>query len=170
MVHIHTQGVLVTSSSRPNAANRRNFRGSIPSRPVAGQPEEHAPQVRHKFRFPPSGNNPFTLSMKVLFLSFPMVTGSIGLYLLSFNYDRSEILYLKNHKWSSFYATASAMVCFFSRKRFGPKLRMVSVKRVTTSANRGASADDTHSMANRRGSIPTSSNIIRIASARANAM
>ena len=52
--------------SSPSAAMRRNLRGSMPSRPVAGHPEEHAPQVRQRFRLPPSGRISFTLSKKVL--------------------------------------------------------------------------------------------------------
>jgi hypothetical protein len=51
----------------------------------------------------------------------------------------------------------------------GPKALMVSVNRVTSSANRGASADDTHSMANRPGSMPDSSRTIRMAADRASA-
>jgi len=53
------------SSSIPSAAIRRNFRGSIPSSPVAGQPEEQAPQVRQRFKLPPSGSSALTWSMKV---------------------------------------------------------------------------------------------------------
>ena len=41
-----------------------------------------------------------------------------------------------------------------------PDARMVSVKRVTTSAKRGASADETHSRAKRRGSMPPSASMI----------
>ena len=51
----------------PRAAMRRNLRGSMPSRPVAGQPDEQAPQVRQRLRFPPSGSSCFTLSMNMLF-------------------------------------------------------------------------------------------------------
>ena len=62
MVHIHTQWVPRISSSNPRADSRRNFRGSIPSRPVAGQPEEHAPHVRQRFRLPFSGRSRLTSS------------------------------------------------------------------------------------------------------------
>jgi hypothetical protein len=72
MVHIQTQGDLTASSSIPMAHIRRNFRGSIFSRPVAGQPEAHAPQVRHKFRLPSSGRISLTLSIKELFF-FPLI-------------------------------------------------------------------------------------------------
>jgi hypothetical protein len=67
MVQHHAQLEFRISSSRPRAAMRRNFLGSISSRPVAGQPEEQSPQVRHRFRFPPSGKSPMTWSLKVLF-------------------------------------------------------------------------------------------------------
>jgi hypothetical protein len=71
MVHIQAQFDFNISSSNPRAAMRKNFRGSIPSSPVAGHPEEHAPQVRHRFRFPPSGSISITLSMKILFFLPP---------------------------------------------------------------------------------------------------
>ena len=48
----------------PRAAMRRNLRGSMFSNPVAGQPDEQAPQVRQRLRLPPSGSSCFTLSMK----------------------------------------------------------------------------------------------------------
>ena len=45
MVHIQAHSVFKISSSIPREAIRKNFRGSISARPVAGQPEEHAPHV-----------------------------------------------------------------------------------------------------------------------------
>jgi hypothetical protein len=39
------------------------------SSPVAGHPDAQAPQVRQRFRLPPSGNISFTLSKKQAFLS-----------------------------------------------------------------------------------------------------
>ena len=47
ILHCHTQGVRVTSSSMPNEAMRTNLRGSISSSPVAGHEAEQAPQDRH---------------------------------------------------------------------------------------------------------------------------
>jgi hypothetical protein len=86
MVHIQAQSDFKISSSNPSAAMRKNFRGSIPSNPVAGQPEEQAPQVRQRFRFPPSGRISITLSMKVLFFLPPslMTSVDIGSSLASF--------------------------------------------------------------------------------------
>src|SRR6056297_3473287 len=87
MVQCHTQGVEVISSSNPNAAMRRNFRGSIPSSPVAGQPEEHAPHVRQRFKFPPSGRISFTLSIKVLsFLPPSLIAASPIWFILQLFY------------------------------------------------------------------------------------
>src|SRR3989339_2028699 len=73
MEHIHTQFVLKISSSIPRAAILKNFLGSMPSKPVAGHPEAHAPQVRHAFRFPPSGKSFITLSLKTLVLAPPIL-------------------------------------------------------------------------------------------------
>jgi hypothetical protein len=53
---------------------------------------------------------------------------------------------------------------------FGPILRIFSVNVVTTSANRGASAEDTHSIPNRSGAMPWTSKTIRVASLRSNAL
>jgi hypothetical protein len=74
-LHIHTHGWPEISSSIPRAAIRRNFLGSISSNPVAGHPEEHAPQVRQRFKLPPWGNNSFTLVIKMLLFSFLIFTG-----------------------------------------------------------------------------------------------
>ncbi len=52
----------------------------------------------------------------------------------------------------------------------GPNSRIFSVKFVTSSAKRGASADDTQAMLKRSGSIPRSSRTKLIASLRANAL
>jgi len=56
------------------------------------------------------------------------------------------------------------------RAGLGPKDRMVSVNRETTSANRGASADETHSKANRLGSMPSSARTMLMTSALAFAL
>jgi hypothetical protein len=88
MVHIHTQGVLRISSSMPKAAILRNFRGSISSKPVAGHPEEQAPQVKQRLRFPPSGRSFLTLSKKTLSFLPLIVMGSPGIvssYFFFFN-------------------------------------------------------------------------------------
>ena len=88
MVHIHTQGVEVTSSSMPRAAMRRNLRGSMSSSPEAGQPAVHAPQVRHRSRLPPSGSSAATRSLKVFPPGFSrregvmVVSGITGLQMI----------------------------------------------------------------------------------------
>ena len=71
-----TQLVLKISSSIPSAAILKNFLGSIFSSPVAGQPEEHAPQVKHRLKLPPSGSRSLTLSMKILFFFPPSLIAS----------------------------------------------------------------------------------------------
>jgi hypothetical protein len=76
MVHIQTQSDFKISSSSPNAAIRKNFLGSSPERPVAGHPDEQAPQVKHRFRFPPSGRISMTLCINVLFCFPPSLMRS----------------------------------------------------------------------------------------------
>jgi hypothetical protein len=76
MVHIHTQSDFKISSSKPSAAIRKNLRGSISSSPLAGQPEEQVPQVRHRFKFPPSGRISMTLSINRLFFCPPNLIAS----------------------------------------------------------------------------------------------
>jgi hypothetical protein len=77
MVHIHGQLDFLISSSIPRAAMRKNFLGSIPSNSVAGHPDEQAPQVRQRFKFPPSGRSSLTLSINVdRFLRLSVMTFS----------------------------------------------------------------------------------------------
>ena len=58
-------GLQVAASAIIKAAMRKNFRGSIFSKPVAGQPEAQAPQVRQRFRLPPMGKISRTVSKNV---------------------------------------------------------------------------------------------------------
>jgi hypothetical protein len=46
---------------------------------VAGQPEEQAPQVRQRFKLPPSGRISMTLSIKVLFFLAPSSMVSVDI-------------------------------------------------------------------------------------------
>jgi hypothetical protein len=81
---IHAQSEVSSSSSNPKDAIRRNFLGSIPSMPVAGHPEAHSPQVRQRFKLPPSGSISITFSLNMLFFFFGTMIGSSGMIDLLF--------------------------------------------------------------------------------------
>ena len=58
------QGVVDSSSSIPSMAMRMNLRGSMFSRPDAGHPDEHSPQVRQASKLAPAGSNSSAACLK----------------------------------------------------------------------------------------------------------
>lgn len=89
MVHIHGQSDSRTSLSIPRINMRRNFLGSIPSRPEAGQPEEQSPHVKQRLKFP-SGKS-FLTSSRILCCTRPSTFITTSAIIFSFLYKYKAI-------------------------------------------------------------------------------